>query len=251
VIDVFLEVLTRAQLRSPEEGRALMALLEEVAPDWLPGRWGHDEPLSRTYEGPSQIDELWAEDELLWRGRNAKVQGWVAQPHARQRYGLVHLGADSRTLDVAQAVTALERLGLAFEADYGFLHLVTPNDRRGAAPGSVEYVADDEPSLFVAEHRLSRWLPDIYWGNLLGPPYVELFGRERILSAPAQQVEQVGPELFYLQLTERLEDLRDHWDDVAAVRDEVKRHLGENAFWNAALGDSHAYDVPRLAPSAA
>jgi len=249
VIDVFLEVLTRAQLRSVDDGRALMALLEEVAPEWLPGRWGHDEPLSRTYD-PSQIEELWAEDELLWRGRGAKVEGWVAKPHARRRYGLVHLGADSRKLDVDQAVTVLERLGLAFEADYGFLHLVTPRDQDGAAPGSVQYVADDEPNLFVAEHRLGQWLPDLYWANLLGPPYVELFGRERILSAPAHLVEQIGPELYYLQLSERLDDLRARWDDLAAVRVEVKRHLGGNAFWSPELGEGHAY-VPRPAPNPA
>ena len=209
--DVFLQLLTRAQLRSVDEGRTLMALLEEIAPDWLPGRWGHDEPLSRKYD-PSRIDELWAEDELLWKGRGAKVEGWIAQPFARRRYGLVHLGADSQNLDVDRAVTLLERLALAFEADYGLLHLVTRRDQRGAAPGSIDYVAADKPTLLVAEHRLERWLPDLY----------------------------------YLQLSERLDDLRERWDEVAAVREEVKRHLGENAFWSPELGESHAYDVPAL-----
>ena len=245
MIDVFLEVLTGSSLYSLEDGKTLMGLLEELIPEWMPGRWGHDEPLRRTYS-PELLEEAWS-DELLWKGRGARVNGSIFKPFGpRIRYGLVKIESDSSELGVTRAIALLERLGVAFDGVYGLLHLVTRRDTKGAAPDSAAYY-DDEPYLFVPEIQLRRWLPDLYWGNLLGPPYLELFGRERIESAPAHTVKHVGPDLYYLQLSERLEDLRDRWDEVAAVRAAVKQHLGANAFWDPTLGEDHPYDVPAFA----
>jgi hypothetical protein len=241
VIDAFLEILTRTPLRSLDEGRDFFGLLDEMAPDWLPGRWGHNEPLSHTYSR-DQLEKAWSDD-LLWRGGDAPVEGMVARPYPQDRYGTIHLGIDSGRLDVDRAILLFERLGLRFDAAYGYLHLVTPREKQGSAPGSIEYLTQDKPHLFVAEHRLRRWLPDLYWANLLGPPYVELFGADRIASAPANTVEQIGPALFYVQLSAHLDDLRNHFDEVAEVRRAVKHYLGENAFWNASLGEEHDYDV--------
>ena len=246
MIDVFLEVITGSSLYPLEDGRELMRLLEELVPEWMPARWGHDEPLRRTYT-PELLEEAWS-DELMWKGAGARANGMIFRPRGpRERYGAIVLAADSSDVDVSRAVALLERLGLAFDGVYGFFHRVTRRDLVGAGPNSVEYLASDEANLFVPEIQLRRWLPDLYWGNLLGPPYVELFGRERIESAPAYTVKQVGPDLYYLQLSERLEDLRDRWDEVDAVRAAVKQHLGANAFWDPALGEDHAYDVPAFA----
>src|SRR5207253_1042460 len=104
VIDLFLEVLTREPLRSLDDGRRFMGVLEEVAPDWLPGRWGHDEPLSRTWD-PASLEEAWSDDELLWKGRGARVEGWVARPVGPERHAIVHLGLDSGQAEQARAVT--------------------------------------------------------------------------------------------------------------------------------------------------
>ena len=243
--DVFLEVMTESSLYSLEEGQTLMGLLEELMPEWMPGRWGHDEPLRRTYS-PDVLEEAWS-DELMWKGVGARANGMIFRPRGpRERYGVILVDADPVEVDASRAIMLLERLGLAFDGVYGFLHLATRPDLKGAAPASVGYL-DGVPLLSTPEIQLRRWLPDLYWGNLLGPPYVELFGRERIESAPAHTVKQVGPDLYYLQLSEQLEDLRDRWDEVAAVRAAVKQHLGANAFWDTALGEEHPYDVPAFA----
>jgi len=244
MIDVFLELRTGSSLYSLEDGQTLMGLLEELMPEWLPGRWGHDEPLRRTYS-PEVLEEAWS-DELMWKGAKARANGMIFRPLGLRAYGAIRLDADSAEVDVSRAVSLLERLGLAFDGVYGFLHRVTRADLKGAAPDSVGFF-NGEPLLSAPEIKLRRWLPDLYWGNVFGPPYVELFGRERIESAPAHIVKQVGPDLYYLQLSEQLEDMRDKRDEVAAVRAAVKQHLGANAFWDPALGEEHVYDVPAFA----
>ncbi len=66
---------------------------------------------------------------------------------------------------------------------------------------------------------------------VLGPAYVEMFGAERIASAPAHLVEELGGDHFYLQLTAGLSDPVEQPEQVDAVRQGVLDHLGRDAFW--------------------
>jgi hypothetical protein len=213
VRDTFLEVITRDRLDSLDAGRRFMSVLEKTAPDWLPGKWGHWEPLRQEYE-PGQLEELWCDD-LIWRGRNAKVEGTTYKPlgpHAR--YGLIHVTADLPGAAAGRATHVVQDLAVAFDAVYGFVHI------------SNQHSAGDEPSLFVSQFDLRDGLERLYWGNILGSPFVDLYGPERIASAPAYAVEQLGPELYWVQLTERLDDVRSHSDEVADIAGAVKEYLG-------------------------
>src|SRR5690349_21579133 len=40
----------------------------------------------------------------------------------------------------------------------------------------------------LSTHRLNESLPDLYWLTILGKPYIELFGRDRVLSSPAHKI---------------------------------------------------------------
>jgi hypothetical protein len=213
VKDTFIEVITRATLASLDEGRQLMALIEKTAPDWLPGKWGHWEPLRRDYEA-SQLEEAWS-DNLLWKGRAARVDGSVWRPEGpHRRYGIIHLTCDPSASLGDRAVHAAQDMALAFEGIYGFVHVLGKR------------TDGDPPHLFVSQFDLRGGLPDVYWGNLLGEPFVRLYGADRIASAPAYLVDQLGPELFWVQLTERLDDARSAPELVAEASAAVKEHLG-------------------------
>ncbi len=67
--------------------------------------------------------------------------------------------------------------------------------------------------------------PDLKWISLFGKPYIELFGRDQLLSAPCYKVHEFGANLIGLQLTESIVD-----DIPFEVRSAVKKHLGEEAF---------------------
>jgi hypothetical protein len=214
VKDTFVEVITRDPLHSLEAGERFMAVLEKTTPDWLPGKWGHWEPLRRDYT-PTDLEEAWSDDPLLWKGRGAKIDGYLSKPHGpHRRYGLIHFSLELPPADEDRATHAAQDLALTFDAVYGFVHI---NTRHGEG---------EEPNLLVSQFDLRGGLERFYWGNVLGSPFVDLYGPKRIASAPAYAVEQLGPELFWVQLTERLDDVRVDPDDVADVAAAVKEHLG-------------------------
>jgi hypothetical protein len=76
--------------------------------------------------------------------------------------------------------------------------------------------------------RLEKGLPTLYWRTLLGPSYVELFGRSTLVALPIHRVEAAG-ESVWLQLTEETPS-EESWSDFKAVRDLTISHLGRNAF---------------------
>lgn len=75
----------------------------------------------------------------------------------------------------------------------------------------------------------SRHLPGIYWLNFFGKPYCDLIGRERLLSAPAADVREVGDGVLL-----RLADDPRDWasSEYKAVERRVLDHIGSQYFFS-------------------
>jgi len=91
---------------------------------------------------------------------------------------------------------------------------------------------------------LRRGIPDIFWANFLGPEYVEMFGEDRVFSAPCYSVERMqdGGALMLLS-TSPLDYLADPGGFDKRRRD-IKRHLGLEAFNSDE--DEHQPRVPKF-----
>jgi hypothetical protein len=57
---------------------------------------------------------------------------------------------------------------------------------------NAKNIIDDETGVRAIGARLARGIPGLYWLNFFGAPYVELMGREKLLTAPAYEVKPVG-----------------------------------------------------------
>jgi len=114
-------------------------------------------------------------------------------------------------------------------ADFAFLHLV-PNKQ----------------DLTITTHQLRQGLPDLYWLTLFGRPYVNLFGRERMLSVPNVVVEEPARDLFSIRLSEDVSDVVSRSDELFELAQQVKQHLNHNAFFDRTLGINHPYTVPEF-----
>lgn len=68
-------------------------------------------------------------------------------------------------------------------------------------------------------------LPEVRWMNFYGKPYIEMFGKDKILSTPCYRVEEITKDIVAVQATE---DLFNHVPDE--VKTNIKMHLGEDAF---------------------
>jgi hypothetical protein len=75
-------------------------------------------------------------------------------------------------------------------------------------------------------YDLNIRLPDIPWGTIWGPPYIELFGREKIFNAPFYHIEELQSGHIFAQLTESILD-PNLPDDI---RSEIRTFLGEEYF---------------------
>ncbi len=68
-------------------------------------------------------------------------------------------------------------------------------------------------------------LPDIPWLFILGKPYLDMFGRERVMSTPAHSVQEWGEHRVAIQATPSvLEPVPE------PVRSAIRAHLGDAAF---------------------
>jgi hypothetical protein len=104
------------------------------------------------------------------------------------------------TVDVCQIISA----------DYGFI-AHTVQERR------------QSPVLTPAER-----LPGVYWANFFGRPYIEFFGREKLLTTPCYEVRGISEDLICILADESPSSTRmlESDDIVRGIRD----YLDQNAF---------------------
>jgi hypothetical protein len=71
-------------------------------------------------------------------------------------------------------------------------------------------------------------LPGIYWANFFGRPYIEFFGREKLLATPCYEVREINDDLILLLTAESLNAAE--MIDSDEVVNQVKAYLNQNAF---------------------
>ncbi len=243
---VFVKLFTRSLLTDPEEGRTLVRLIEQHVPAWLPQRYGWSVPLRNTYD-PDRLEDFWTGLEYGLDWRNAKR---TATGHVTTRVGPLDTlssirlsGERTGVLDLSALADLMRESAPALDVVYGVLHLFHPDDLYTAGHGGHLFGENQGPFLAVAERGLKECLPDLAWGNVFGAPYVDLFGgADRVRSSPVALVTELGPELFYLQLTDDTTDVQQNRAAFTAVREAAKEHLGADCF----AGYAGPLRAPRL-----
>ncbi|MNK82146.1 hypothetical protein D3C87_1019100 [compost metagenome] len=127
--------------------------------------------------------------------------------------------------------------------EYAFCDTLT---KEYVSAAQVNGLAPYKDNMNIYAHMLVRCLPDVVWSQIFGPAYVKLIGLDKLLSAPAHKVEQLGPETVYVQLSESLFDMHDRYEEVDAVRQQVKQHLDDNIFFDPRNAKEHVYRVPQF-----
>jgi hypothetical protein len=88
---------------------------------------------------------------------------------------------------------------------------------------------DDETGTRAIGPNLAEGLPGLYWLNYFGAPYVELIGRERLLTSPAYEVKAVGDGVLVA-----LDASAEAWQSEAYRQREqaTTAHLGQQYFFS-------------------
>lgn len=100
-----------------------------------------------------------------------------------------------------------------------------------ADTAQADYARIDYKRADVAEDlNIMKGLPDVYWWNYLGSPYVELFGKEKLLSAPCFHVYETENAVV-LQATESYKETMG--PSFEELKNEIKKHISARAFRSA------------------
>lgn len=247
--DLFLNILARAGLATPDEGRILMALHTEMLPKATPVVCGNTEPLTAPWS-IERLPEVWHEP-FMWRAAGG-AEGMVSRAlHADER-GWINASFDGSVIAASRLVEFSRAVEREFGIEFGFVHaLPKRTPRRRDASGARHSTGSErwgEQTLTVTIHDLRRYVPDVYWATVFGPAYVDLFRRDHLLATPAARVEE-WDEAVYVQLTGEIDEFVRDGSEAGALREAVKDHLGADAFYDPLVGEDTDYRVPnRLSP---
>ena len=246
-----LNILTPRQLASRQEAEAILQLLCDVYPVLMPDRYGTYQPFRRVFDpaNPDELLSMWRNG-IYWERRRPLVEGSVGVPSPRQHiHGSVDISIDAHKADVGSLVRFMQEVSSRLNADFAQLHFLTEHDIPAIHANKTGCCSDPKRGryfLMVTTYNLRKSIPDLYWATILGPAYLEHFGRDRILTAPAPIVKELDSGCIYMQLSESPFDLETDYESVDAVRRAVKAHLNKNSFFDPALPEDHVYSVPEF-----
>ncbi len=244
-------ILTPRRLLSRTDGVDALDLLCNVSPNYVPQKWGTYEPI-RTPFDPADFEPVlnsWG-NVFLWKRRMPKAEGSVWSAWSpRHKTGSICLKADAAKADVDGLIRLVEEFTSRFHPFFCLIHLLTERDisigRLNKTVGCLD-PQRQRYGLCVTGHQLEKYIPDLYWVTVFGKSYVELFGKERLLSAPAPIVREIGGGCIYIQLSDSIYDLETDYERVDAVKQAIKKHLDCNAFFDPDAPSDHKYNVPAL-----
>lgn len=212
-------------------------------------RWGWSEPLRQTFD--CDHPELLLEHGRcvnVWWERNGKQK---ASGSWRRCWGqLLNPCRTHASIDMAvyesvhqeSLLLYLKKISCLTKSDIGLIDSVSETYAPFAMDADFALCSKkgdlSSCTVMLSTHTLRHWLPDMPWAVVFGPAYIQMFGREKLLSTPAYHVEDIGPEAVFIQLTPRMDDIHEQFDMVMASRAQAKQHLGEEAFFKSEL----AYD---------
>jgi hypothetical protein len=117
-------------------------------------------------------------------------------------------------------------------AIYDLVHPMYGNIHQTRDALEMATVYDPRYGKTVVPVKLGKGLPGIFWANFFGPPYVELIGERKLLSAPGEHVRKLSDGGVLVIATRS--PLNPSTRANRSKRTAVRSHLGEDYFyrWN-------------------
>jgi hypothetical protein len=234
---LLVQVSTQLSLTEPRQGESLLDVWERTMPNLLPELIGSEEPPSLPFNRDFFLG-IWPQLSLFGRRlkpyvllsmfkRPAWVKGW------RHADFFLHVKYDEISFE--RLIRFVEQVAIALEADLATINVIT--NRQLDYYRSRSVTADPilpDPILrnaFVYRaETLLDCIPDMYWLTIFGKPYLEMFGREKLLAAPQCSSRPIGEDHVALQLTNSLEEVWANELGYEEKKSALKRYLNERAF---------------------
>jgi hypothetical protein len=279
MFDCTIKLLTPRTITRIQDGEQLFHLFLKHFPDYAPQSCGEAEPAGDRFSTNEVVTSLncWGRSEYIAKRESPLLVMRVgfAGPDATWRHTSVSFIQFQLSLasDLLRLKTFVLELAESFEADYAMAHILTLRelndwmecrfqgppawheppvekmiarlrmmvDRDGFA--SVLW-GTEIASLHTV--KLQKCLPNVYWLNVFGAPYLEIFGKERLLSVPAYSIDHLAYGGVAVNVSKDLTDTDESWKYYKTVRDLCRSHLDCNVFCDSKAAKGHRYRTPEF-----
>jgi hypothetical protein len=215
-----IHIVTRSV--EPNQPADFFTALRRYIPPTYPKRFYTADDVHFPFDETSfhQFVELWWKGFVFWDSVDSHVAGNAFLGNKHQHTNIVHTFPASMASD-ADCSDCLIGLAKTLQADYAFFH---------AYPVDQAIREADKPVCGVIPWDLRLSLPGIPWAACYGRAYVELFGKDNLLSLPIKETKEIGDSMVFCKLTERLLDIVEDTSLIDECREAVYEYLGRDAF---------------------
>jgi hypothetical protein len=220
-------LLTEMELRSEERAEQFLAALERHAPELLPERFGSNEPFrqSTKVHGLKAFVTTWNSfSGVYWSsGRRVANGGMSHAFYPQHEFLRIYCTYPRRRADLD---ALFQTLVDAYRPDLAGLHVNTTLE----VEGRQVFGREDAFGCFATTFSILNGLPRLWWKTCFGQPYVEMFGRERLLATPGVIATLGAHEAVTLQLSPSLDDCVRDPEQMEARRLSMAEYLGDEYF---------------------
>ncbi len=220
--------------------------MEEYVPELLPTKINTYEPVNKDFSvaSPEEFKKYW--NAFIWFKNSRVMEGSVYIKSWQENHTRFQLEIKLKQMKTQDSlVKFLEEASKRLNSDLSVLQYPLKEEY----PFRIEsqsYSSRGWEGATIAPIRIRKFLPNLYSCQVFGKSYVDLFGMDKLLSAPAPVVKKLSKDQVYLQLSENLEKI--NYEELEENRKLVKKHLGEDAFFQVEKGSDYKYKVPDFPP---
>jgi hypothetical protein len=242
---VTISIFSRRSMKKPDDFIDRLKLHSLMLSEFTPTKWGWWEPLRKKWNEKDfskfiPNDRNGAADWVFWtRESTPNMSGsfsvaWKSGvDFALNTHSKEEIEYNLNQVDERYFIEYMQQSVIQFDGDIAYIHTVAEEE---VASRKLERAYSsaglNNSTLFTDTHNLRHWLPELPWGTIFGSAYVKMFGIDCLLKAPAYYVEKLSEDAVYIQLSPKLRDMVENYESVNKVREEVKEHLGRDAFFD-------------------
>jgi hypothetical protein len=218
----FLASTTQA-IRGSETGQRLFSLIKEELPEAFPSHIDTKEPITQKFSAAA-LEKCWGSDYVLWKRAGAKKavgQAIASRGFQRQSYCSLRLATGYGQIRIASVAEAACNILVPFHA---LLHSGNPKEYSNFSDknlASKSHSPHKNCDIYLSAYKLVHGLPELFWMNYLGKPYVEMIDVDKF-KWPHKKITSDGGMFVYL--TDDIADACTYSERMLAAREELKRN---------------------------
>ena len=242
---------TKELLRKPEPKQLWLSVTLRIADDFSSERYAREFLSPLITRGGVFLPKWWEQEDRphqvkfdpndlsgplkVWKSKSLMLAGELSMtygPGPWDENQWVHvrtLGSDKQDSPAHVSFTTKPEWFTANGGDPGQLYDLAVEWYNLFRPVYGKIDVDQIPPV-IWEPPITSSIPNVYWANFFGKPYVEMIGGDKLRAAPCHRIEEMSDGGIMLMLTETPEESISK--EGRAKAKEVKEHLGTEYFFD-------------------